>query len=111
MGQEHPVDAARAGAGNNVGDDAQAKLRLFERRGENVLIDGLAGAVRGVRVISGSEIPARPGEMPNLLGDAMHVDGKTDAAIADQRQPQFLLSHDGKMARRGALVDGNDVRF
>jgi hypothetical protein len=36
--------------------------------------------------------------MPNLFGDAMHIDGKTDAAVADQRKPQFLLSHDGKMA-------------
>ncbi len=51
------------------------------------------------------EVPACPGEVPDLLGDAMHIDGKADAAVADQRQPEFLLSHDGKMARAVALVD------
>ena len=39
------------------------------------------------------EGPARAGELPDFLGDAVHVDGQADPAVADERDPQFLLPH------------------
>ena len=38
-------------------------------------------------------IAARAGKMPQLLGDAVHVDRQAHPAIADQRDPQFFLPH------------------
>ena len=40
------------------------------------------------------------GEPPDLLGDAVHVDGEADAAIADQGDPQLLLPHAAKRGRK-----------
>src|SRR3546814_7899821 len=32
-------------------------------------------------------------EAPDLLGDSVHIDGKADAAVANQGEPQFLFAH------------------
>ena len=60
---------------------------------------------------------AGAGEPPDLLGDAVHIDGEADAPIADQSEAKLLLPHhislqdrpDRQMirslARAGAVVD------
>src|SRR3546814_719999 len=39
------------------------------------------------------ERPAGAGQMPDFLGDAVHVDSQADPAIADQCEPEFPLFH------------------
>jgi hypothetical protein len=45
--------------------------------------------------------------MPDLLGDAMHVDGKTDASVTDQRNAKFFLPHQAIVRRM--RIEGNCV--
>ena len=44
-------------------------------------------------LVAAQETAARAGERPDLLGDPVHVDRQADPAVADQRDPQFLLPH------------------
>ena len=78
------VDAACTGAGDDVGHDAQADAALRLDRAEQCAVDRLAAAARLRIVMIGA---AGAGQPPHFLGDAMHVDGQADAAIADQREP------------------------
>ncbi len=82
--EENAVDAACTGAGDDVGHDAQADAALRLDRAEQRAIDRLAAAARLRIVMIGA---AGAGQPPHFLGDAMHVDGQADAAIADQREP------------------------
>jgi hypothetical protein len=88
--EEDAVDPARRRAGDDVGEDAQLdpgeRLDLFDQRG----IDRLAATRRRVAGMKGA---AGADQMPHLLGDAVHIDREADPAVADQREPQFLLAH------------------
>ncbi len=112
MGEEHAVDPARARPGDDVRHHAQAQLGFGLGSFEDVAIDDLAGRGRAAaapifarKKAAGREIATGAREMPDLLGDAVHVHGEADAAVADQREPEFLLSHGLRMARLEALVD------
>ena len=61
--------------------EARADVRV------RVLADIVAGGASAVIAFAGA------GEAPYLLGDAVHVDGKADPSVADQRQAKFLLPH------------------
>jgi hypothetical protein len=98
MGKKHAIDATCAGTRDDVWHDTQPQIRFGERGVQYVAIHGLARAGIDIGLLARGEVAACTGEMPDLLGDAMHIHGKTDSAVADQREPQFLLSHDGKMA-------------
>ena len=55
-----------------------------------------------VNAIAAVEVGAAgAGQFPQLLGDAVHVDGKADAAIAHKRNPEFFLAHEGSVAYYG----------
>ena len=82
--EENAVDAACTGAGDDVGHDAQADAALRLDRAEQRAIDRLAAAARLRIVMIGA---AGAGQPPHFLGDAVHVDGQADAAVADQREP------------------------
>jgi hypothetical protein len=43
---------------------------------------------------------ARADHVPNLARDAMHVDGKADPAITNERQPEFFFAHINDVALR-----------
>ena len=89
--QEHAVDSAGAGARDDIDQQAKAdagdRLDLLQHRA----VDRLA--VAAGRRLPGVKGTAGLGETPDFLGDAVHVDGEADPAIADQRQPDFLLAH------------------
>ena len=58
------------------------------------LLDPAVNRVRRVRRLRTlGKGAAGADQPPHLLGDAVHVDRQADPAIADQRQPQFLLPH------------------
>ena len=91
LGEEHGVDAPGARPGQHIGQHPQAiTLGLLDLAKESAVglghtvQPGLAGMVEGA---------ARAGQMPDFLGDAMHVDRKADAAVADKGKAQFLLAH------------------
>ncbi len=73
--------------GDDVGQDAEAKAILRLDLGEQRVID-VIGTRRGLRTVVACA--AGTGDVPDLLGDAVHVDRQADPAIADQRQTQFL---------------------
>ena len=99
LGQEHAVDPARAGPGDDVGQDPQAQpVPGFEML-EQGAVDALA--VFGLR-LTGVVGTAGAGELPQLLGHPVHVDRQADSAVADQRDPQFLLPHGNDMDRNVA---------
>ena len=48
---------------------------------------------------------ARADHVPNFARDAMHVNGKADPAITNERQPEFFFAHRhdvalGRVARK-----------
>ena len=91
LGEKHPIDAARAGPGDNVGQHPKPKRVLRLNMAEKFQIDPLhpLRRRRGMVVIS----PAGARQLPQFLGDAMHVNGKADAAITHKRNAEFLLAH------------------
>ena len=88
--EEDAVDPARAGACNDVGEHADLERALCLDLFEQLAIDGLA---RRAAVTAGMMTLARADEVPDLLGDAVHVDGEADAAIADEREAEFFFAH------------------
>ena len=50
-------------------------------------------------------VPGAAGDqaMPDFLRYAVHIDGKAHAAIADKRQPQFLLPHCTTIEERAGI--------
>ena len=99
--QKHAVDAARTGPGNDVWQypQAQGVLRLdMAQKIEINRLDVVAGR-SGVAVIGA----AGAGQVPQFLGDAVHVDRQADPAVAHQREPQFLLPHDSSMPANATL--------
>ncbi len=103
MGQKHAIDTTGAGARDDVRHDAEPEARLGKRSLQNFEIDGLARTGFNLGPLARGEIGTGAGEMPDLLGDAMHIHGKTDAAVADQREPQFLLSMTARWRGFGRL--------
>ena len=90
MGEEDGVDPACARPGHDVDENAQVDLGLLGDTAQQLVIDALAAVARRLARVEGA---ARPGEAPHLLGDAVHVDGEADPAVADQRDPKLLLPH------------------
>ncbi len=74
---------------------------------EQFVIDRLGPA--GGR-FGGMQPAARLRGFPHLLGDPVHVDGEADPAIANQRNPKFLLPHRAGPSRM-ALRNGNCVPY
>lgn len=109
--QDHAIDAAGRCTGNNVDDDAQIQFLADEpehieidRLGVGFTLRCLAAGKDAVGVVVGQPRPharvrhgvisaRRAGELQNFLGDAMHVDGQRNAAIAYQRETKFLFLH------------------
>ena len=92
--KEHAVDAARAGPGDDVGKDAQFERMGFFEMAQQPVVDRL-------RAACGNRLPvpvqlAGADRLPHLFRHPMHVDGQADAAVTDERDPQFLLPH-GRM--------------
>ena len=54
------------------------------------MIDNLAAA-GGRRTVM--KRAARADHVPNLACDAMHVNGKANPAITNERQPEFFFAH------------------
>jgi hypothetical protein len=54
------------------------------------MIDNLAAAGEGRAVM---KCAARADHVPNLACDAMHVYGKADPTITNERQPEFFFAH------------------
>src|SRR5690606_11207833 len=75
---------------DDVGKDAQLDIAMLRDRGEQVAIDAARPGDR-LAVVKGAR---GRGEPPYLLGDAVHVNGEADAAIANQGEAQFLFPHD-----------------
>ncbi len=94
--EEDRVDAARRRAREDIDDDLEL-LRVADA-GEQIVVDALAVGQRFRLLIM--EGAAGAHQFPNLLADAVHVDGEADPAVAHQRQPQFLLAHGKAFAWR-----------
>ena len=88
--QENAVDPARAGARNNVCQDAKLQVPGLLDELEKLDIDRLDLGAGGEPTVIGA---AGADKVPDLLGDAVHVDGKADPAITDKGEPEFLLPH------------------
>ena len=102
--QEHTVDPACAGPGDNVGHNPQPQPVILLDPLEQVEIDSLRA---GAAILAGQKVAARAGELPQLLGDAMHIDRKADPAVANECNSQFFLAHRSCLAQRS--TDGNCV--
>ena len=88
--EEHGIDPARAGPAHDIGEHAQAQVLFVGDPFEQRAIDRFHPAARGpLRV----EIATGAGQLPQLARHAMHIDGQAHSAVADQRYPQFLLTH------------------
>ena len=88
--EEHTVDTARAGPCDDVRQDAQAQIMLRLHAAQHIAVNHFNTAYFCTAV----EVRTRrPRQFPQLLGDAVHVDRKADAAIADKRDPEFFLAH------------------
>ena len=90
LSQKDRIDAARARPGQDIGKDAQLQASMVGNMIQKAAIDSRAATRTGPGRIG---IAARAGEMPQFLGDAVHVDRQAHPAIADQRNPEFLLTH------------------
>src|SRR3546814_15480782 len=86
--QKYAVNTACARACNDVGYHPQFQVRLRLYVLQNPSINCLRSPRRR-RVIP--EIPARPGQSPDFLGDAVHVNCEADSAITHQRKPEFFF--------------------
>ena len=100
LGEEDGVDPARAGAGEDVDQDAQVDP-ASPARSRRAARDRLPRLPSPSAGIAERERLAGAGEPPDLLGDAVHVDGEADAAVADQSEPQLLLPHAPQGDRKG----------
>ena len=88
--EEHGIDPARARAAHDIGEHAQAQVMFVGDPLEQRAIDRFHAAAGGpLRV----EIATGAGQLPQLARHAMHIDGQAHSAVADQRYPQFLLTH------------------
>jgi len=106
LGKEDAVDAAGAGPGDDVRKDRQPQPGMRLDQGQERLVDGF-GARRVPPVLMGA---AGARQLPDLLGDPMHVDGKADPAVTDQGKPQFLFPHGRRLAEPGAAVEPQSGR-
>ena len=104
LGQEHTVDPACAGPGDNVGHNPQPQPVILFDPLEQVEIDRLRAAAA---ILAGQKVAARPGELPQFFGDAMHIDRKADPAVANECNSQFFLAHAACLAQRNTI--GNCV--
>jgi len=98
--QEDAVDAPGARPGKNIGQDPHAQRAFPRHLVEQFGIDA-GGAARPLAVMTRT---AGAGEVPHLLGDAVHIDREADPAVTDQRQPQFLLARVGMRGRAHAAA-------
>lgn len=87
--EKNAVDPARARPRDDVGKDAQPDIAARGDSGQQFAIDR-ARALLGGAVMKG---PRRRGEAPHFLGDAVHIDGEADSAVANQGEAQFLFPH------------------
>ena len=97
FGQEDGVDAARAGAGEDVDEDPQLDLALGGERFEESPVSPFAAAVFRFPGVVGA---AGAGEPPHLLGNAVHIDRQADPAVADEGQTKLFFPHPGDRGRR-----------
>ena len=93
--EEPRVDPARAGPAHDIGQDAQPQAVFVLDPFDQLAVDRLHPLQR---TACGVERATGAGQLPQLARDPMHVDRQADAAIADQRYPQFLLPHRPVMA-------------
>src|SRR5690606_35933133 len=63
----------------------------------------------GRPLLTGAERATGAGQLPHFLGHAMHVDGEADSAVADERDPQFLLPH--RLILAGPRTGDNCARW
>ncbi len=96
MAEEDRVDPARAGPGEDVDQHPDVDVALRGDGGEERAVAVPERLVRGARM----HRLAGLGEPPDLLGDAVHVDGEADAAVADQGDAELLLLHAPKRGRK-----------
>src|SRR3546814_6910548 len=87
--EKDAVDPARARARDDIGKDAQLDIAMLRDSREPIAIDAARSADR-LAIMKGAR---GGGEPPYLLGDAVHIDGKADAAVANQGEAQFLFPH------------------
>ena len=94
LGEQDAVDAPGRRPGDDVGQHAD--IGMGRQLVEQLDIDLLA-VLRGEHRHAGAQLAAQRGavQLPNLLGDAVHIDGKADPAVADQREAKFLVAHVG----------------
>ena len=90
LGEEDAVQPACAGPGDDIDQHAQSQPGIVLYLLQQGAVYRLAAL--GRRAIAEKRL-ARLGKPPDLLRDAVHVDGEADAAIADQSEAQFLLAH------------------
>ena len=105
LSQEDRVDTTSARTGEDVRHDPQAQVApLLDPLEKGVIGCGRAIELFRFRAV---ESATGTGKLPDLLGDAVHVDCKADAAIAHKGKSQFLLAHVELMpwkAREGNCV-------
>ena len=82
--EEHGIDPASARAAHDVGNDPETKLAIIFDGSEQIDIDLVHAAVGP---LARMEIAARPGKVPQLARNAVHVDRQAYPAIADERDP------------------------
>ena len=88
--EENSIDPACACAGNDVGKKPQLWPARVVNIGQQVVVDMFAIAT--VRC-AGMKSTAGARELPQLLGDAMHIYGKADPAVAHKSDAKLLLTH------------------
>ena len=88
--QEHPVDPACRCPGDDIGQDPQLERVEIADALQQLEVDRLGTAMRPFAAV---ERAAGAGELPQLLGHPVHIDRQANPAIADQRDPEFLLPH------------------
>src|SRR3546814_16434345 len=91
------VDAAGARPGQYIDQDPKLDSAFVGDGFEQLVVDVMTAAGRW---LSGMKCPTGAGEVPDLLGNAVHVDGQAEPPIEDQRQPKFLLPHDHERDRK-----------
>lgn len=100
--EEDAVDAAGAGAGDDVDQNAETQTRLAFDFLQQRLVGAPGRRIRQAfdpivkrrNIVAGPvECLARHGQSPHLLGDAVHIDGKADAAVTDESETKLLLPH------------------
>ena len=87
--EEDAVDATGACARDNIDEDAQFEAGFGFDFLEQRAVYALAAAGGSAACV---KRPTGAGEPPDFLGNAVHVDGQADPAIADECQPEFLLA-------------------